>query len=49
MHWFGLTEIDWLAIIVLFLGAIVVERLSRIAILLDGIYTIMWRQTGGGN
>ena len=47
MHWFGLTELEWLAIVIVIVGTIAIDRLNRIGVLLNGIHKIMWEQTGG--
>jgi hypothetical protein len=51
MHWFGLSEITWLAIVVIFAivaaATAIFDRLARIAVLLEGIYAIPWKQAGG--
>lgn len=47
MHWFGLSELEWVAIIIVVLAAIIIERLTRICVVLDGVHKIMWLHTGG--
>lgn len=47
MHWFGLSEITWLAIVIVISASVIINRLARIAVILDGIYTIPWKQSGG--
>ena len=48
LHWLGLSEAEGMAILAVGFGVVVCERLNRIAALLEGIHTIMWKQMGGG-